>query len=63
MPACLQSGVAVKLLAVQYRMHPEIRSFPSKFFYDNALQDALQVRLQPKIDAFLLDVFSSERKK
>lgn len=40
---CMQSGVAVKLLAVQYRMHPEIRSFPSKFFYDNALEDAGQV--------------------
>eukprot|EP00967_Tisochrysis_lutea_P080561 scaffold110713_cov21-Tisochrysis_lutea.AAC.1 len=36
------SGVPVKLLAVQYRMHPEIRAFPSKFFYDDALQDAPQ---------------------
>jgi hypothetical protein len=33
----------VKLLAVQYRMHPEIRAFPSRFFYENALQDAPQV--------------------
>lgn len=33
----------VKLLAVQYRMHPEIRAFPSAFFYDGQLVDAEQV--------------------
>lgn len=38
-----QAGVPVKLLAVQYRMHPEIRAFPSAYFYDNALLDAQQV--------------------
>eukprot|EP00743_Colponemidia_sp_Colp-15_P012804 GILK01014683.1.p1 GENE.GILK01014683.1~~GILK01014683.1.p1 ORF type:complete len:800 (+),score=101.60 GILK01014683.1:36-2402(+) len=29
----------VFLLDIQYRMHPDIRSFPSLMFYDNALRD------------------------
>lgn len=33
-------GVPVKLLTVQYRMHPNIRSFPSSAFYSNKLVDA-----------------------
>jgi senataxin len=28
------------MLRVQYRMHPEIRLFPSSFFYNNELEDA-----------------------
>ena len=33
------AGARVHLLSVQYRMHPEIRSFPSDRFYDGALVD------------------------
>lgn len=40
-----QAGVPVKLLSVQYRMHKDIREFPSNFFYDGQLQDAPQVGL------------------
>jgi superfamily I DNA and/or RNA helicase len=40
-----QAGVPVKLLAVQYRMHPEIRAFPSAYFYDSQLKDAQSVCL------------------
>ncbi|OMJ25781.1 Helicase sen1 [Smittium culicis] len=29
----------VNLLSIQYRMHPEISSFPSKLFYENLLKD------------------------
>ena len=32
-------GAAVVLLAVQYRMHPQIREFPSAHFYENRLVD------------------------
>ena len=33
-----QGGCPVKVLSVQYRMHPEIRAFPSRFFYQDQLQ-------------------------
>lgn len=36
-------GCPVALLSVQYRMHPEIRSFPSSHFYKNKLEDAPEV--------------------
>ncbi|KAL4543318.1 hypothetical protein Ndes2526B_g05382 [Nannochloris sp. 'desiccata'] len=36
-------GCPVVLLTVQYRMHPEIRSFPSRHFYENKLEDAPSV--------------------
>ncbi|KAJ4847368.1 putative helicase MAGATAMA 3 [Turnera subulata] len=35
-----RAGYPVNMLKMQYRMHPEIRSFPSKEFYAEALQDA-----------------------
>ncbi|KAL9681514.1 hypothetical protein QQ045_013299 [Rhodiola kirilowii] len=34
-----RAGYEVKKLQIQYRMHPEIRSFPSKEFYHDALKD------------------------
>ena len=34
-----RAGHAVLMLTVQYRMHPEIRSFPSEYFYHNKLTD------------------------
>ena len=37
------TGCPVALLSVQYRMHPEIRRFPSQHFYGNLLEDAPSV--------------------
>lgn len=34
------AGCPVKMLSVQYRMRPEIRQFPSHYFYQDALKDA-----------------------
>ena len=34
-----RGGCPVKVLAVQYRMHPEIRMFPSNHFYGGRLED------------------------
>jgi senataxin len=33
----MQAGWPVKVLTVQYRMHPQIRHFPSNHFYHGAL--------------------------
>ena len=32
---------------MQYRMHPEIRTFPSRFFYQDRLEDAPEVLSRP----------------
>ncbi|KAK9811177.1 hypothetical protein WJX73_008484 [Symbiochloris irregularis] len=40
-------GHPARMLAVQYRMHPDIRAFPSAYFYQNALQDAPIVTRAP----------------
>ncbi|KAI4296287.1 hypothetical protein L6164_036256 [Bauhinia variegata] len=40
------AGYPVKMLKTQYRMHPEIRSFPSKEFYEDSLEDGEDVRLR-----------------
>ncbi|CAO2840402.1 unnamed protein product [Amaranthus hypochondriacus] len=42
------SGYPVTMLKTQYRMHPEIRNFPSREFYDNALEDGADVEEQTK---------------
>ena len=34
------NGAPVSILGVQYRMHPEIRAFPSRHFYSDILRDA-----------------------
>ena len=34
-----RAGCPVKMLSVQYRMHPEIRQFPSDYFYGGRLED------------------------
>ncbi|XP_068659637.1 probable helicase MAGATAMA 3 isoform X2 [Aristolochia californica] len=34
-----KAGYPVQMLKTQYRMHPEIRSFPSKEFYSDSLDD------------------------
>lgn len=41
-----RAGYPVQMLKTQYRMHPEIRSFPSKEFYDEALEDGPDVKDQ-----------------
>lgn len=38
-----RKGCPVALLSVQYRMHPEIRRFPSQHFYNGKLEDAKEV--------------------
>lgn len=40
-------GAQALLLSVQYRMHPEIRAFPSAVFYDGRLMDSESVRSNP----------------
>ncbi|XWS55196.1 hypothetical protein CRYUN_Cryun10bG0153800 [Craigia yunnanensis] len=45
-----RAGYPVKMLKTQYRMHPEIRSFPSKEFYDEALEDGSDVQDQTTRD-------------
>jgi senataxin len=41
----LQSqGCPVMMLTVQYRMDPDIRSFPSRYFYHNRLEDASAIK-------------------
>ncbi|XP_071931172.1 probable helicase MAGATAMA 3 isoform X1 [Coffea arabica] len=43
-----KAGYPVQMLKTQYRMHPEIRTFPSKEFYDEALEDGPDVMDQTK---------------
>ncbi|KAK7319360.1 hypothetical protein RJT34_04080 [Clitoria ternatea] len=42
----MEAGYPVKMLKTQYRMHPEIRNFPSREFYGNSLEDGDGVKLQ-----------------
>ncbi|XP_051146764.1 probable helicase MAGATAMA 3 isoform X2 [Andrographis paniculata] len=42
------AGYPVQMLKTQYRMNPEIRSFPSKEFYDEALEDGPDIKEQTK---------------
>jgi len=39
-----RNGIPVTMLNVQYRMNPEIRKWPSMYFYHNRLQDGLNVQ-------------------
>ncbi|KFK23045.1 hypothetical protein AALP_AAs62140U000200 [Arabis alpina] len=45
-----KAGYPVKMLKTQYRMHPEIRSFPSKQFYEEALEDGANIESQTTRD-------------
>ncbi|KAF3504992.1 hypothetical protein F2Q69_00045549 [Brassica cretica] len=45
-----KAGYPVKMLKTQYRMHPEIRSFPSKEFYEEALEDGSDIEAQTTRD-------------
>ena len=40
-------GAGAMLLSVQYRMHPAIRSWPSRYFYSNRLEDSASVATAP----------------
>lgn len=39
-----RAGAPVKVLTIQYRMHPQIRQFPSAYFYNNSLQDGQNIK-------------------
>ncbi|XP_024537137.1 probable helicase MAGATAMA 3 [Selaginella moellendorffii] len=41
-----KAGYPVQMLNTQYRMHPQIRDFPSKEFYGEALEDGAEVEQQ-----------------
>ncbi|GLT41949.1 hypothetical protein SLA2020_159750 [Shorea laevis] len=45
-----RAGYPVTMLKTQYRMHPEIRSFPSKEFYNEALEDGSDIQDQTTRD-------------
>ncbi|CAM6105716.1 unnamed protein product [Calypogeia fissa] len=42
-----QAGCPAILLSVQYRMHPQIRDFPSRYFYQGRLVDSESVKEKP----------------
>ncbi|KAL8150950.1 hypothetical protein V2J09_020758 [Rumex salicifolius] len=42
-----QAGCPTMLLSVQYRMHPQIRDFPSRYFYQGRLTDSETVANLP----------------
>ncbi|XP_019259459.1 PREDICTED: probable helicase DDB_G0274399 [Nicotiana attenuata] len=42
-----QAGCPTMLLSVQYRMHPQIRDFPSRYFYQGRLTDSESVANLP----------------
>ncbi|XP_010526369.1 PREDICTED: uncharacterized ATP-dependent helicase C29A10.10c-like isoform X2 [Tarenaya hassleriana] len=42
-----QAGCPTLLLTVQYRMHPQIRDFPSRYFYQGRLMDSESVSNAP----------------
>ncbi|XP_057763657.1 LOW QUALITY PROTEIN: probable helicase MAGATAMA 3 [Salvia miltiorrhiza] len=43
-----EAGYPVQMLKTQYRMNPEIRSFPSKEFYEDSLEDGPDVEDQTR---------------
>jgi superfamily I DNA and/or RNA helicase len=49
-----QAEHEVVMLTVQYRMHPDIRKFPSLYFYQNLLIDAPHIQQEMTLRAILL---------
>lgn len=49
-----QAEHEVVMLTVQYRMHPDIRKFPSLYFYQNLLIDAPHIQQETTLRAILL---------
>jgi senataxin len=37
-----EAGAPVHLLDTQYRMHPQIRNFPARYFYEDKLKDQVK---------------------
>jgi senataxin len=54
-------GARIVLLSVQYRMHPEIRRFPSEAFYDGRLEDARSVLDREAADPLFFGTRAAER--
>ena len=52
MGCCAQAGVPVCMLQEQYRMHPAISAWPSRFFYAGRLSDADSVQGRGRAAAF-----------
>ena len=52
MGCCAQAGVPVCMLQEQYRMHPAISAWPSRFFYAGRLSDAESVQGRGRAAAF-----------
>lgn len=48
----LDNGYQRFMLSIQYRMHPAIRAYPSRIFYENRIQDDPSIGLR-KLDPFL----------
>ncbi|KQJ96146.1 uncharacterized ATP-dependent helicase C29A10.10c [Brachypodium distachyon] len=53
-----QAGCPTILLSVQYRMHPQIREFPSRYFYQGRLTDSESVVKLPD-EAYYRDALMS----
>jgi len=53
----------VRTLAVQYRMHPDIASFPSRYFYGNTIQNGDQKRDTCLRPYCLFNLSSSEKQE
>ena len=49
---CVQAGMPVCMLQEQYRMHPAISAWPSRFFYRGRLSDAESVQGRIRAAAF-----------
>jgi senataxin len=51
----VENHITVHSLGVQYRMHPDIRRFPSEFFYGGSLKDAENIKFEcARLDFTLL---------
>jgi len=48
----VHAGVDVQMLEVQYRMHPAIASFPSRWFYGGRLQDGITADVRIPVRGF-----------
>jgi superfamily I DNA and/or RNA helicase len=70
MESLINNNVSYRMLEYQYRMAPEIRSFPSKFFYQDRLEDGgiISTRNNPyaNVELFpysVVDIESGTEKK
>jgi superfamily I DNA and/or RNA helicase len=54
------NGFSVHMLTVQYRMHPHIRSFPSKMFYNDLITDDKSVMSRGPLPVLIQNLESSK---